>query len=199
MDQYKLELVKQCAESLGMEGVNLENNISSYYLVEWTWQLITNKKEYRHFIESLGVVVDDKSTVELRKGRYDSIAGENTTVISPFICTFEPKASDIVMLDGKPILVTSNLQLEKTYITHNPYSEKYLSGFDYFENNKANICIGAYGMICDKDHDKKIQLLQNYANMYFGSYKEDYTTLDDKYFYALHTPHKVLERVLCRR
>lgn len=202
MDEYLLNLFKQFNEAKGIKYTNFSDSVYIKYFAEWIKEQELVKERYRDFIEYIGVVIDTSYTVELRKGKYDSIALPNTTIISPYASGLGKENMDIVMFQGEPLIIGSNkiieCQVAETYITQNPYSRRQLEGLDYFGGMMAGICLGAYGNLSDKDKEKRIKQIKEYGEIYLPWLQEEYETLDDKYFYLLRSDYKKKKLVKTR-
>lgn len=195
---YLLNLYKQFNEAFGINPIDFTDDYYMEAFNYWLRELRISSRKYQQFILELGVDIDNEKTIELRKGKYDSISLPNTRIISPYGDTLGRENSDIIMFQGEPLIVGSKKikreQVAETYITQNPYCLCQLDDIDYFYEIGANICIGVYGNNRDIDKNKKIRQLEEYKKIFLPNASEEYETFDDTYFYILRNKGKVLER-----
>ena len=190
MNEYLLKLFKQFNESLGITITDYSDQQYIESFKYWLTELEINSKKYQEFLSFIGIDIDSVDTIELRKGKYDSIALPNTTIISPFGKTLGKSKSNIVLINENPVIINENKHQiiecpNGIYITQNPYDINYLSGIPQLSMEGKNYCIGVFGSIYDSDKEKKLKQLSDYKEIYLPSSKEEYEIIDDTYLYTI--------------
>ena len=202
MDKYLFNLFRQFNEMQGIEYTNFNDPVYFENFCFWLIEQRKCGKIYQDFIQYLGFDIDNPDAVELRKGKYDSIALHNTTIVSPFASSLGKENKELFVFQGEPLIIGSNNKIEcqvaETYLTQNPYSRKYLEGIGYFGSLGKEVCIGAFGNLTDRDIEDKIRRIRSYGEETLPYLVEDYKTLDNKYFYVLRTGFKQKRNIKTR-
>lgn len=176
----------------------------SYMLefIEWLYEQSKTSNKYSEFIESFGVDLDCSSTAEVEKGKYDSIALPNTTIISLYGDTLGTDSSKLYIYQGEPIIVSgSNIkkgQVVDMYVTQNPYSRGLISGWDTMHNSGTNLCVGVFGNNYDKDKDEKLKFISQFIEKLSDDYICEYDTVENSYMCFVKSNRKKLVKVLIR-
>ena len=160
---------------------------------DWLYSLNKQSSQYSDFALFNHVVLRD--SIELNKGRYDSISNNN---VSPFFD--DPKK--IIMCQGKPYICGSKVvkgQVVDTYSTHNPYNVFYFGNLVNLHNSSYSICFGVFGNNNDCNKDSKVKFFKSVVDSLNDNFVCDYTTIGDSYFYIVFSKKKVLKKVLCKR
>ena len=167
-------------------------------------------KIYTDFLKYLRIPFQDISSAEIGKGEADSIVIPfYTTIISKYAYTFRnvdpsrlinadfsvKSGSILLRTNGNSLLVPKSFL--KNYMTQNIVEEGELQGWDSICNSGvANITVGAYGSIYDKDYALKLEILKQLKeNIYNAKVKEDFATLNDYYFHVITTNNSVTNSV----
>lgn len=203
MNKYLLNLFKQFNDSLGIKTLNFDSKEYIEAFSNWIYLMSEYSKIYQDYIQYLGVDLDSSLTIELNKGKYDSIGLSNTTIISPYAETLGKENSELCVFQGELVILTGSKikrgQVAETYITQNIYTLQELEIFKYFVLNDINMCLGVYGSIYDKDKNSKIQeLIEFKQSLNFDT--EEYSDVEnDIYMYVLRNSNpKKLEKILTR-
>lgn len=189
MEKYINCLYKQFLAAIGCKP--LENNKINFD--EFCHWLAKNKlllKEYSDYLEYLKIDYDDFDTVEVGKGRYDTLATEDMVIISPYGSTFATGDAEFFIKNNLPYAHTADITIElmqKRFLTHNPYTASEIAEWYKLHNNGRLISIGMFGLTYDKNAKEKIALLQNLAKKMNDDYTIDYDTDNDRYFCTLNS------------
>ncbi len=208
-EKYILNLERQFYATIGTQNLDSKDEKELFKtkiflegLKIWINKMKKCSIDYQGFIQYLGVDIHSASTTELRKGIADSIALDEMTIVSPFAGTLGYETMDLTLIDHEPVIIDSTKKIRndimsstESFLTQNPYSREYLNGLDSIGHIGKGLTIGAYGYLQDKDKDEKIKLLQSFGEKKLPSFREEYETLRDKYFYVLQTEKKeILKR-----
>lgn len=200
-NRYLLNLYKQYCDARGVICNPFDGKNLSYDFLEW---IAINKlmaKEYSDYLLYLGYF-DSKTIAEVGKGRYDSIASEYMTVISPYADTLQLPKSELFVMGGVPLIEQAGkiISVEQDILlTHNPYDEMRVINWSTIHNlGDYDISIGMFGSIYDEDFSKKIKLIEEISKRVTEDHILDYDTDNDKYFYSLNSRRKVKVKTLTR-
>ncbi len=203
-------LYNQFGNSLGFDILNRNVDPNEFMSAFFCWikknQLIGDR--YRDFVNYMDVKPShENNVVEVGKGKFDSIAlNLNLPIITEFSAgmtseSYSPIISkEFVIVHGKPVLFpifdgsidAFPLSSIDRFMTHNPYSEYFITDWPDLHNNGGNITIGVFGDIHDKDKESKIKMLKELRNkMLLQDLKDEYGTDGDMYFYAIASNRKV--------
>ena len=211
MEQYIKNLIEQFRLATGNKNTDLNSDAFITEFTEWIRGRQKIGKEYTYFLDYMGLRFADSDCAEIGKSVYDTVVKPfNTKLITPAAQSFEKlKMRDRIITgnmrayEGCPVLVRHNIkgnQLNQipndiilTYITQNPFSQSNISGWEGLHNSgNNNIIVGVYGNAFDKDIDAKIKLIKTLKEKLFSDdFNEDYSTSDDKYFYAIGSKRKI--------
>ena len=108
MDKYLFNLFRQFNEMQGIEYTNFNDPVYFENFCFWLIEQRKCGKIYQDFIQYLGFDIDNSDTVELRKGKYDSIALPNTTIVSPFASSLGKENKELFVFQGEPLIIGSN-------------------------------------------------------------------------------------------
>ena len=197
--KYILKLIVQFHKAV---GTDISKWDTPDFIIEFSEWLKENKKvveEYSEFLECLGINFYDFITVEIGKGKYDSIVKPETTLISPF--AKEP--SELFLMENMPLIISKEGIFKaddiNLFLTHNPYSEEEISNWYKIHNNGLqDISVGVYGKIYDQDKKEKIDMLKKLIQKLNDDIKEEYSTNKDNYFYNVSSKRKVLKKILTK-
>lgn len=192
--EYLKLVYKQYCDAL---GYNYQGEYKDSELVSW----ILKRKElgelYYLHLQNLGLTpkMDDTNTIEVNKGKYDSIVDKtNMTIITPYSDSFTRKGKIIPgqfqVNYSNPTIVTPNKildisELKKFRImTHNPYHSYDIEGWEKLPNTgKNDILVGVFGEIQDKDYQAKLEYLKHIKQLLRSdSCISDSFTINDSYF-----------------
>ena len=174
------------------KGIRLDNKDYEDDFMNW---IIENKlllENYKKFLESIGIVLEEDDVLEIGKGKYDSLESPVIRSISPF----KKEKSYLVVEQGLPLIITrDNISIpqERLLLTHNPYFESEILSWHRIHNRgEKNISIGMFGKITDEDALRKYQLLEELSHQMTDDYTFDYSTDKDDYYVSLNSKRKVL-------
>ncbi len=218
MEQYIKNLIEQFRLATGNKNTDLN---SEAFITEFTGWIRSRQKigkEYTYFLNYMGLRFADPNCAEIGKGVYDTVVKPfDTKLITTATQSFEElKMKDRIITGnmrvykGYPVLVRHDIKGNRldqipndiilTYITQNPFSQNSISGWEGLHNSgNNNIIVGIYGNVFDKDAEAKIKLIEALkSKLSSDDFKEDYSTLDDKYFYAIGSQRMVKKLVKIR-
>lgn len=214
MEKYFNKLVEQFKSATGTKNVDVNSQEFIKEFSEWVKSRKMIGSEYGAFIESMNVHPTIVGTsVEIGKGKHDSIVlGTEIPMITPYSEGIKRENGGIItadfrVYDGTPVIIKHNKggnQLEmvdtdivRRFITQNPYEQSCISNWEQLHNRGENITVGIFGSIYDKDTEPKIRQIEMLRDgLDDDSFKEEYTTADDRYYYAISSTRKV--KVLCK-
>ncbi len=205
MEQYLKNLIEQFRLAIGNKNTDLNSKEFISEFTEWLKSRQKIGKEYIYFLDSMGLRFADSDCAEIGKSAYDTVVRPfNTKLITLAAPSFEGSKMKSRIITGNmrvyeqcPVLVRYNIkgnQLDQipsdiilTYLTQNPFSQGSISGWEGLHNSgNNNIIVGIYGSIFDKDVEAKIKLIEDLkGKLSDDDFKEDYSTLNDKYFCAI--------------
>lgn len=195
-DEYMAKIIRQFEEAKGESVKNIHLEVYLASLKEFIKERQRIKNTYRFFLSSLSLDFNDEDTVEIGKGKYDTLVTDfdKTSMLTPYIRGLENKNRIIIPSTFKVlqngIILSDSPYTFKTYMTQNPYS---IEDIENFEKIDGNLIFGIYGNIYDKDRKSKIQTLYNLNKRLDNNCMIEGSTFDDKYCYAL-TTNKSLNR-----
>ena len=196
LKRYLNKLYMQYCESIGKEYNQIDISNPPSEFIQWLTlnKVVVNK--YKEYLDFLGYI--NEPTAEIGKGVYDSIAGRDMEVISPFGGTLNKTTAEIHISEGnvfcRALGRISPLE-QKIILTHNPYSFQDVSLWSNVHNKGDHrISIGIYGKVYDKDKTQKIESLERIADSMISPIM-DYDEMGDMYFMSLNDKRKVKERI----
>lgn len=196
--EYMKLLFKQYVSAKGPNLDNMSTREIMHEYAEFISELNILGQNYLTILESMGININDKTVVEIGKGKLDTISKDKTTIITPYteglkkdnrtvltseikVCKYIPKLLDI---DGRASIDISSLNI-KTFITQNPYDGLSTSNFGQLANNENyDVIIGVYGDTSDRNYMKKVEELKRLKSK-LTQFKEKFEKQDGAYFYAL--------------
>jgi len=217
MKKYLNELIEQFKQATGTKNVDTNSKSFISEFSEWVKSRKVIGEEYASFIDYMGVypVVFSGESVEIGKGKYDSIAlGKGIHMITPYSKQIKRTDAGIITADfrvyeGTPVMIKHNkgdnqfeaidTQYIRRFLTHNPYEQSCIRDWEQLHNAGENITVGIFGSICDKDIEEKIKQIKTLRDgMTNSCFKEDYVTSGDSYCYAVSSSRKVKVKALTR-
>lgn len=200
MDRYILHLYKHYCNSIGKECTELYIFVDNGF-IDWIKKLYINTSLYKKYLESLDIVIDIYSSIEIGKGKYDSIGKDYTTIVSPFAETMNLVNSRLFVEELVPIIICGSKIYDikdcDIFLTHNPFIERDITNMCLLHNLGNNICLGVYGEKCDKDVIFKLKKLKEIINE-LDNLKFYYDTLDNTYFACIKSSNKVKRNILTK-
>lgn len=201
MNQYLNCLYKQYCEAKGIVLKNASYELT-YEFLEW----IANNKlllqEYADYLSYLGFYYDESNTAEIGKGRYDSLATEQMTVVSEYGFTQGKDSRNLFIQEGIPYVITKNnvaILTQQTILTHNPYSKEEIANWFMIHNlGFQNISIGMFGNITDENAKQKIKTIAELSKKMTDDYTFDFDTDKDAFFCSLNSKRHIKKKVLTR-
>ena len=196
--EYMKLLFKQYVSAKGPNLDNMSTREIMHEYAEFISELNILGQNYLTILESMGININDKTVVEIGKGKLDTISKDKTTIITLYtegfkkddrtvltseikVCKYIPKLLDI---DGRASIDISSLNI-KTFITQNPYDGLSTSNFGQLANNENyDVIIGVYGDTSDRNYMKKVEELKRLKSR-LTQFKEKFEKQDGAYFYAL--------------
>lgn len=194
---YILNLYKQYCESNGKEYCKTKILYDNDFLF-WISSLKESTKEYISFLEYLYLLNNEKEIIEINKGKYDSLKLDGLTMVSQFAETVNLKNGNILINNNVPIIQLETQLYDASdtncFITHNPYSDFYISNLDQVHLLGYDICLGVYGKKDDNDKELKLNLINRYENI-LGDVSVEYETTKDNYFCLLKSNRKICKKI----
>lgn len=199
-ERYLLCLFKQYCDARGLDKSNTSNMYSNDF-ADWIAQnrsLLNNYMDYLHY---LGFDSYD-DIAEIGKGKYDSIFPNATKIISMFAETLGRDNSRLFISNGMPLIIRKSgiiVPREHTLLTHNPYFEGEIFGWDSIHNaGDKDISIGMFGKLDDEDVFTKINLLEQLSKQMADDYSFDYDTSEGNYFCSLNSNRHIKKKILIK-
>ncbi len=189
MDSKYLEcLFFQFCRAKGIIVNNKNKKIMSAF-TNWLNEYKNLVIDYAKFVTNLGIDLKSHELAEVGKGRIDSIVSYPAKVISPHANSLGRESSSLLIIGNTPAISTSSGLITisdiNTFITHNPYNEKLISGWDELHNDgNHDILVGVFGKKNDKDEQAKLDMLNRLFNKlnHDSEIISDYDTSYDSYF-----------------
>lgn len=175
---------------------DIRNILNDNEFYNWIIKLKKNTKTYELFLEYLGIIFSKYSTIELNKGKYDTL--DNTTKISLYTKprrNLEIYRSLPIIIDNASIYEASNFSL---FLTHNPLKNEDIIKLIQLHKLGLNIILGMYGKLSDKDKRRKLEVLKTLQST-LSDTSLHVETLDDNYFACLKDKDHIKERILVKR
>ena len=192
--EYLFCLYKQYCQSIGMK-YDIYNIFSDANFINWVSGLYKQTKLYGDYLLSLDVNLSCETTIEINKGKYDSLGLELVSVVSSFGEMFRLNNSRLIIYGGKPLVLmcSSIFKVDSCdlLLTHNPYDMYDIDKIKQLHDMGLNICLGMYGQISDKDREAKIKKLYSMANETTDGLSFYYDTANDAYFTCIKSERKV--------
>ncbi len=201
MPTYILYLYKQYCDSIGKEYIQINIfNDNDFFI--WIKELYKNTLLYREYIDSIGIVIGKYESIEIGKGKYDSIGQEFTTIVSPYADTMNLCNSRLIISDYTPVIICDSkiysAQDCNSFITHNPFTESDIQNIMLIHNMGLNVCLGIYGDNSDKDKAKKLEMLNKCISLMTNDLQFYYDTTGTKYLACIKSNRKVKVKTLTR-
>ena len=207
MDKYLELLMEQYKQATGTVNIDIH---SKAFASEFTHWISTREKCIDNYLELLEYMklynYVDSDTIEIGKGCFDSVVKPfNTTIVTPHCLGLKNRPNkqiidaDFKVYSSGPALIRDNKDGSKkvipfdsdifiTFMTQNPYYISLLKNWDQLHNSgNSGIIVGVYGSINDKDISRKIESLRLLRDRLDGHYLEEYTVINDSYYYAVAT------------
>lgn len=193
-------LMKQYLLTLGIKNIVeiSDEFLSEFY--EWLLEYKEMSKEYINFLDYLDLDYKEKNTVEVGKGKFDSIVIPYKTNIITKDKKIKGVEEDRIIngslkiCHNEPMLINKNevkrlrevLPNVNTYMTQNLFGNDIASWSDIHNSLTGNIILGVYGNVNDKDREDKIKMLQTLKLcLTSDDFKEEYTRWNDNYYYVI--------------
>lgn len=176
-------------------GLSLSNNISNYSkeFIHWLSKNQLLLGEYADYLKYLEIGYDNPDTVEIGKGRYDTLIATGINVISPYANTISKANKNSYLFDSGQIILSYEFLLtlpEERILTHNPYSSKMICGWDKLHNSGKSISIGMFGLVSDCNAKEKIETLSLLTKTMNDDYTFNFDTDKDRYFCSLNSANQ---------
>ena len=189
-NEYIWCLWKQFCET---KGISMSSDINYLYndFINWTKERKSLLYDYRYYLEVLGIDIEDNDSLEINKGKYDSLYERGVNIASIYGETMK-KEKKVFMIDRSfPVLLTKNgleIPKEKLLFTYNPYFDSEITSWYKIHNKKEkDISIGMFGNINDENAKRKILLLKEISNYMTNDYTYSFDTFNDNYFCSLNS------------
>jgi len=200
--KYILLLYKQYCDSIGKQYDKF-NILTDTEFIAYVSLLTKRTIDYGNYLNHLGLYFNSETTIELNKGKYDSLGKELVTIVSPFAETLNCQNSELLFYDSNPIVIigTSVFSIDNCdlFMTHNPTVRHSISDIALLHNNGENVCIGIYGKISDKDRDAKLQMLEDCATKMSDGIGFYYDTEGDNYYSCIKSERKIKKHILTKK
>lgn len=199
--KYILMLYKQYCDSIG-KPYDKYNIMTDTDFVIYLSLLKKQIPNYERYLKYLGLSLNSDNTIELNKGKYDTLGKDAVTLVSPFAETVGCENSKLIVYKNVPFIImgitvytANNCDL---FLTHNPFDEESVGNLIELHNNGANVCIGVYGKNSDKNKEAKIKMLISCEEeMYYDS-EFHYDTEGDNYYSCIKSEPKIKKLILSR-
>lgn len=199
--KYILMLYKQYCESVG-KSYDKYKLMTDNEFIAYLSLLKKQVSSYKKYLKYLGLSLNSDTTIELNKGKYDTLGEDAVTIVSPFAETVGYRNSELIVCENAPFIVMGpsiysayNCDL---FLTHNPFNGETVGNLTELHNSGTNVCIGVYGKNSDKNKEEKIKMLRNCEEeMYYGC-EFHYDTEGDDYYSCIKSEGKVKKLILSK-
>ena len=195
---YTLLLIEQFTKARGYRKIDNKSGLFGEEYYNWLKEQRLLGKEYLLLMrEYLNMNLNNEKTIELNKGKYDSIISDGT-LISPFAYTMD-KSNSTLLVEDFPI-ITSGDELYSVedfdmFTTHNAYNEGFADTIPELCNMGYNVCYGVFGKNSDKDKEDALALLKKFYDECDVKANIAYEIIGDSYIGALYSKTKVKKLV----
>ena len=195
--RYILNLYKQYCDAKDLVFRPIMDITSTEGFTDWLIENIKISRMYRDYIMNLGFA-DGKTIAEIGKGKYDSIADNDFSVISPYGEEMDQICSDFFIIGKYPLVSKEGIVCapsENILLTHNPFDES-MSQYWYRMHNALlyDISVGVYGNINDHDRNEKINLIMELSKRMTRDYGLESDTNGNNYFCTVYSKKIVKKR-----
>lgn len=215
LNYYLYNLFNQFKASQGFQNVDLNSLKFQNEFIEWLKIQRVCSEVYQKALVLSDIPYYDIDSIEVGKGKYDSIAFNNSygKLVTEHTLSFGDDFDSERIINSR-IHVNSNgcpyafisdkskrshefIPLDTNLIyTQNIYNAEDLYVFVRLHNYGNNIVIGAYGKIGDKDRIQKIEDLRKLKkDLLKNSYNERYIFSGDDYVYFIQSKAKCMKKV----
>ena len=205
MEKYKQNIIKQFQDATNTKFNDEYSRFFADDFMEWFKDRKDLDKQYLEFLNYLGFDFNNYNVAEVGKSGIDSIVkGFDTTIITSYPDSFRDVDKSRI-IEGKlkisggfPYLVGQGenagrivsipKKIVGTYITHNPYSQSDITGWEMLPNSDENdIIVGVYGKNSDYDKYSKIDNLRKLRDRLNDcrNVTDEYVTESDGYYYVV--------------
>jgi len=165
----------------------------------WLREISTMRDNYRDYLRCLDVALFPTTTIELGKGRFDTLSPENVRVVSQYGSTIPGVKSSVLNFTSLTPYIFSENNIESVgnyelFLTHNPYinsSEDINNLRKLYLCTGASICLGVYGSLTDKTKDKKLEDLMEFGSSMGPEFGFHYDTDNGEYFACVKNDAKI--------
>lgn len=180
---YLLKLLQQFHEA---DGINNENTADEEFL-QWLKQYQNVLLELKQYYYYLGLEIDDFDSIEIGKGKLDSIVLDKDKCVSEFI----KPMSEIIIFDNSILKASSQgvrcINDIDLFFTYNPYSCDQIKKIcDIYKLNQF-IAISMCGKNFDKDKMNKLATMKKIRDSLSDNILESYEENQDNYFCSLYS------------
>ena len=183
-------LWKQFCEAKGYDP-RIENTPLLNQFIKWIKENKSLLYDYRYYLEILGIDIEERNTLEVNKGKFDSLYDKSINTSSVFGDTIGKEKESLIIERGIPYILSNEgirIPKEELILTHNPYFESEIEKFAYIHNRgEKDISIGMFGKVTDENVEKKLSILENVRRKMLGDYLITFDTDNDNYFCTLNT------------
>ena len=199
--KYILLLYKQYCDSIGKE-YDMFNIITDIEFVKHLNILKKQTMSYGNYLNFLGLSLTNDTTIELNKGKYDSLGKDLVTIVSPFAETLDCQNSDLVFCDNNPFIIIGSSVFSADncdlFSTHNPVLNNSINNIVLLNNTGKNVCMGVYGQNSDKDKNTKLKMLKDCTKRMTDDISIYYDVEGDNYYSCIKSERKIKKNVLTR-
>ena len=194
ISNYLLLLYKQFCDSIGKKFCEY-NILKDQDFVPWLINLKKDSMEYVKFLNDLGLLSDRNMTVEINKGKFDTLGLEDISIVSPFAETMKLKNRSLFISNNIPIIQSGPTLYDASnveyFMTHNPYNNYYIGNLDKLHLLKYDVCLGVFGREEDYDKSLKIKMLKEFASSLDDQFGIYYETNNSCYFGCVKSERKI--------
>lgn len=213
--EYINLLIRQFMAAKGYRNIDFSSQMFLDEFTSWVSERKEDGEVYLSFVNNFSCLpaIKPYNTVEVGKGKFDSIAMHNGILLfTPYTEGLDRRQIympfDFRVADGRVYAFdkgTGNLKDLKEnelgrFMTQNPYTPNLLNGWEDLNNSgQGNITVGIYGNVHDRDFDDKYRMIKEFKERIDDETVIcDKATVCDSYYFAISTNRKKLERKLTR-
>lgn len=201
MHNYLLYLYNQYCAAEGKEFIEY-NILDDYGFLDWLSKLRKNTDMFGEYLMNLNVELGRDRSIELGKGRYDSLGKDYSTIVSPFAMTMGLKNTKLTMNPTEAFIIVNSRRFKipsgTTIYTQNPFEKYDIKNIIHMHNIGMGICLGFYGDLRDEDRKLKLEILKSVYQSLDDDVEYSYDTDQDNYYALVRSSRLVLRKRLTR-
>ena len=189
--QYLLKLYKYYCKVNGINYNLLTYRIHHKEFLKWLDEYKVITQEFKNYLIELGFY-NYLPTAEINKGKYDSIAGDELVVYSPYAKTLGKEPTTFAIVGYTPIIYNKKQPIvpkERIYLTSNPNREDISHWLELAKRKDYDISLGVYGTVNDENYKDNLVLMAELKSILPEDYIMNNDVINGNYFCTLNNKH----------